>query len=94
MVLIVSSDQKLITRRPKSSDLQSSDEALAAFVETCGYSLDELLLNNIIELTDVFFDGHSNPNVQVIGRKMTPILKHIEAPNPLQGPLRYSPVVV
>ncbi|CAM8927901.1 unnamed protein product [Rhodiola kirilowii] len=123
-----------------------SDEALAAFVETCGYSLEELWLNNIIEvgrntavslakhsrklvtldvswcrdltddalglivdscdslrilkifgctqLTDVFFDGHSNQNVQVIGRKMTPILMHLKAPNPLQGPLRYSPVVI
>lgn len=46
-----------------------------------------------MQVTSVFLDGHSNPQVKIIGLKMTPILEHIEAPDSLQqGPLRYSAV--
>lgn len=43
----------------------------------------------VFQVTDVFVDGHSNPQVKLIGLKMTPVFKHIEFPDFLLGPLRY-----
>ncbi|XP_074363978.1 uncharacterized protein LOC141704678 isoform X2 [Apium graveolens] len=120
-----------------------SDEAVAAYLETSGGSLEELSLNNVskvayntaislskcsmnlqsldlsfcrklpneavgliadgclslktlklfgcTQITNVFLDGHSNKQVQVIGLQLTPILGHIKVPE-LIGPLRYSAV--
>lgn len=119
-----------------------SDEAIAAFLEMTGKSLEELSLNNIkkvgqqttlslannaknlhtldlswcrnltdnefglivdsclslrslklfgcSQVTDVFLNGHSNLEIQIIGLKLCPLLQHIKEPNPNQGALRYS----
>ncbi|KAL3535525.1 hypothetical protein ACH5RR_003986 [Cinchona calisaya] len=121
-----------------------SDEAVAAYVETCGDTLSELSLSNIqqvaentaislarlsrnllyldlswcrnltnealgliadgclslkvlkvfgcTQITDIFLLGHSNPEVQIVGLNMKPLLKHLKEPDLLQGPLRYSSV--
>lgn len=55
-----------------------SDEAMAAFIQSSGGSLTELLLNNVTKITSVFINGHSNPLVRIIGLNMTPILENIE----------------
>nr|XP_016469956.1 PREDICTED: uncharacterized protein LOC107792277 [Nicotiana tabacum] len=69
-----------------------TNEALGLIVDSC-LSLEVLKLFGCTQVTNVFLDGHSNPKVQIIGLKMTPILQHIEAPDSLQqGPLRYSAV--
>ncbi|XP_009604413.1 uncharacterized protein [Nicotiana tomentosiformis] len=69
-----------------------ANEALGLIVDSC-LSLEVLKLFGCTQVTNVFLDGHSNPKVQIIGLKMTPILQHIEAPDSLQqGPLRYSAV--
>lgn len=119
-----------------------SDEAIAAFLEMTGKSLEELSLNNIkkvgqqttlslannaknlhtldlswcrnltdnefglivdsclslrslklfgcSQVTNVFLNGHSNLEIQIIGLKLCPLLQHIKEPNPNQGALRYS----
>ncbi|MCD9641234.1 hypothetical protein HAX54_027305 [Datura stramonium] len=69
-----------------------TNEALGLIVDNC-LSLEVLKLFGCTQVTSVFLDGHSNPKVQILGLKMTPILEHIEAPDSLQqGPLRYSAV--
>ncbi|KAL0315831.1 UNVERIFIED_CONTAM: hypothetical protein Sradi_5461300 [Sesamum radiatum] len=57
-----------------------------------GYVKGECLVARqyLSDVTRVFFDGHSNPQVKLIGLKMTPVLKHIDVPDFLLGPLRYS----
>ncbi|KAK4337979.1 hypothetical protein RND71_042466 [Anisodus tanguticus] len=69
-----------------------TNEALGLIVDNCS-SLEVLKLFGCTQVTSVFLDGHSNPQVQILGLKMIPILQHIEAPDSLQqGPLRYSAV--
>uniref|UniRef100_A0A0V0IVK1 Putative ovule protein n=1 Tax=Solanum chacoense TaxID=4108 RepID=A0A0V0IVK1_SOLCH len=69
-----------------------TNEALGLIVDSC-LSLEVLKLFGCSQVTSIFLDGHSNPQVKIIGLKMTPILQHIEAPDSLQqGPLRYSAV--
>ncbi|KAM3325604.1 hypothetical protein P3S67_000729 [Capsicum chacoense] len=69
-----------------------TNEALGLIVDNC-LSLEVLKLFGCTQVTSAFLDGHSNPQVQIIGMKMTHILQHIEAPDSLkQGPLRYSAV--
>ncbi|KAK4391866.1 hypothetical protein Sango_1964400, partial [Sesamum angolense] len=57
-----------------------------------GYVKGECLVARqyLSDVTRVFLDGHSNPQVKLIGLKMTPVLKHIDVPDFLLGPLRYS----
>lgn len=44
-----------------------------------------------VQITEVFLDGHSNPQVKIIGRKLTPVMEHLSLADPLQqGPLLYS----
>ncbi|GFS43801.1 hypothetical protein Acr_00g0087060 [Actinidia rufa] len=47
--------------------------------------------NRTLCITNVFLDGHSNPQVQIIGLKTTPLLEHLKVPDPL-GALHYSSV--
>ncbi|KAK3034494.1 hypothetical protein RJ639_032483 [Escallonia herrerae] len=65
-----------------------TNEAVGLIADSCS-SLKVLKLFGCTQITNVFLDGHSNPQVQVIGLKMTPILEHIKAPE-LFGPLQYS----
>ena len=44
-----------------------------------------------LQITNVFLDGHSNPQVQIIGLKTTPLLEHLKVSYPL-GALHYSSV--
>ncbi|GAB4838037.1 hypothetical protein Ancab_027565 [Ancistrocladus abbreviatus] len=66
-----------------------TDEALGLIADGC-LSLRVLKLFGCTEITRKFFDGHSNPDLQFIGMKLTPVLKHIKEPDPQQGPLLYS----
>ncbi|XP_052182272.1 uncharacterized protein LOC127794966 [Diospyros lotus] len=66
-----------------------TNEALGLILDSC-LSLKVLKLFGCTQVTKELLDGHSNPQVQIIGLKMTPILKHLKVPNPLQGPLHYS----
>lgn len=43
----------------------------------------------VLQVTNVFLDGHSNPQVKLIGLKMTPVFNDIDVPDFLLGPLRY-----
>ncbi|KAB2620642.1 hypothetical protein D8674_040600 [Pyrus ussuriensis x Pyrus communis] len=68
-----------------------TDEALGLIVDGC-LSLRILKLLGCTQITDTFLDGHSNPEVRIIGLKFSPILEHLKAPNPHEGALRYSSV--
>lgn len=46
----------------------------------------------VLQVTNVFLDGHSNPELKLIGLKMTQVFKHIDVPDFLLGPLRYSSI--
>ncbi|KAJ9168039.1 hypothetical protein P3X46_019614 [Hevea brasiliensis] len=84
-----------------------SDEAIAAFVETSGELLKELSLNNVkkenavglivdscssLVMLKLFGCGQSNPELETIGLKMSPVLEHIWVPDSPEFPLRYSSV--
>lgn len=45
-----------------------------------------------LQITNVFLDGHSNPELEIIGLKMSPVLEHIRQPDSQEFPLRYSSV--
>ncbi|KAI3447203.1 hypothetical protein Pfo_003868 [Paulownia fortunei] len=66
-----------------------TNEALGLIVDSCSL-LEVLKLFGCTQVTNVFLDGHSNPQVKLIGMKMTPVFKYIDVPDFLQGPLRYS----
>ncbi|KAL6585720.1 hypothetical protein OROMI_002364 [Orobanche minor] len=66
-----------------------TNEALGLIVDSCSL-LEVLKLFGCTQVTNVFLDGHSNPQVKLIGLKMTLIMKNIDVPDILQGPLRYS----
>ncbi|KAK9275133.1 hypothetical protein L1049_022392 [Liquidambar formosana] len=68
-----------------------TNEALGLIVDSC-LLLRVLKLFGCTQITNVFLDGHSNPKVQIIGLKMTPILEHLEVPYPQEGLLHYSSV--
>ncbi|KAA0055779.1 hypothetical protein IC582_003131 [Cucumis melo] len=60
-----------------------TDEALGLIVDNCP-SLRELKLFGCTQVTDVFLDGHSNPNLEIIGLKLTPVWQ-IEPHIPCEG---------
>lgn len=66
-----------------------TNEALGLIVDSC-LSLRILKLFGCTQITNDFVNGHSNPQLQVIGLKMTPILKNLCISEPQQGPLHYS----
>ncbi|XP_004288980.1 PREDICTED: uncharacterized protein LOC101312489 [Fragaria vesca subsp. vesca] len=68
-----------------------TDEALGLIVDSC-LSLKMLKLFGCTQITDLFLSGHSNPDVKIIGVRMTPILKDVRVPDPAAGPLHYSAV--
>lgn len=68
-----------------------TNEAVGLIVDSC-LSLKVLKLFGCTQITNVFLDGYSNPEVQIIGLKMTPILEHLKVPDPVEGLLRYSSV--
>ncbi|PQQ04660.1 hypothetical protein Pyn_27513 [Prunus yedoensis var. nudiflora] len=68
-----------------------TDEALGLIADSC-LSLRLLKLFGCTQLTNTFLDGHSNPEVKIIGLKVSPILEHVNVPDPHEGPLRYSSV--
>ncbi|GER35370.1 F-box/LRR-repeat protein 15 [Striga asiatica] len=68
-----------------------SDEALGLILDSCS-SLKQLKVFGCRQITNVSLNGHSNPNVRIIGSKLSPILDHV---NLLQSDgvlLRYSPL--
>ncbi|CAL0325503.1 unnamed protein product [Lupinus luteus] len=65
-----------------------TDNELGLIVDSC-FSLRLLKLFGCTQVTDVFLKGHSNPEIQIIGLKMSPLLQNIKMPGPLQGALRY-----
>ncbi|KAL1805189.1 hypothetical protein ACET3Z_028257 [Daucus carota] len=67
-----------------------SDEAVGLVADSC-LSLKTLKLFGCTQITNLFLDGHSNEQLQVIGLQLTPILENIKVPE-LVGPLRYSSV--
>ncbi|KAG4932301.1 hypothetical protein JHK87_046303 [Glycine soja] len=70
-----------------------TDNELGFIVDSC-FSLRLLKLFGCSLVTDVFLNGHSNPEIQILGLKMSPLLQNVKVPEPYQGPLRYSPVSV
>ncbi|GAB2291615.1 hypothetical protein Dimus_025870 [Dionaea muscipula] len=67
-----------------------TDGPLIVIVNRC-LSLRVLKLFGCTQVTTRFLDGHSNPNVKVIGLKLTPVLEHMKKdPDAHVGPLRYS----
>ncbi|XP_075674111.1 uncharacterized protein LOC142643386 [Castanea sativa] len=65
-----------------------TDEAVGYVVDNC-LSLRVLKLFGCTQITKVFLDGHSNPDVQIIGLKMCPVLEHVQVPDHEGGPLLY-----
>ncbi|KAL2554025.1 Leucine-rich repeat [Forsythia ovata] len=57
-----------------------TNEALGLIVDSCS-SLEVLKLFGCTQVTDVFLDGHSNPQVKVIGLKMGQVFEHIKEPD-------------
>ncbi|KAK7363300.1 hypothetical protein VNO77_05436 [Canavalia gladiata] len=69
------------------------DSELGLIVDSC-LSLRLLKLFGCSQVTDVFLNGHSNPEIQIVGLKMSPLLQHVKVHDPHQGALRYSSVSV
>ncbi|CAM8898777.1 unnamed protein product [Rhodiola kirilowii] len=69
-----------------------TDAAIGLVVDSC-LSLRLLKLFGCTQITELFLNGHSNPNAEIIGLKKMSILKHISAVDPQPGPLRYSPLI-
>ncbi|KAG2717966.1 hypothetical protein I3843_03G196200 [Carya illinoinensis] len=65
-----------------------TDEAIGFIVDSC-LSLRVLKLFGCTQITNVFLEGHSNPDVQIVGLKMSSVLDHVKVPDH-QCPLRYS----
>ncbi|KAL6502058.1 hypothetical protein OROGR_027191 [Orobanche gracilis] len=65
---------------------------MAAYIESSGESLAELLLNHMTKITNVFLNGYSNPDVRIIGLNLTPFLDHVNLLEPEGALLRYSPL--
>ncbi|KAK7857367.1 uncharacterized protein LOC112039828 [Quercus suber] len=65
-----------------------TDEAVGFIVDNC-LSLRVLKLFGCTQITKVFLDGHSNPDVQIIGLMMRPVLEHVKVPDHEEGPLLY-----
>ncbi|GER36060.1 F-box/LRR-repeat protein 2 [Striga asiatica] len=68
-----------------------TNEALGLIVDSCSL-LEVLKLFGCSQITNVFVNGHSNRQVKLVGLKMTPLIKHIDVPDFLQAPLRYSAI--
>lgn len=43
-----------------------------------------------LQVTNIFLNGHSNAQVQIIGLQLTPILENATLVEPTEVPLRYS----
>ncbi|KNA21656.1 hypothetical protein SOVF_041280 [Spinacia oleracea] len=56
-----------------------TDEALGLIADSC-WSLRLLKIFGCTQVTNIFSDGHSNPHLHIVGRKLTPILEHIKRP--------------
>lgn len=66
-----------------------TEEALGLIVDSCS-SLKVLKVFGCTQITEAFLSGHSNSVVEIIGLKMNGVLEHLDAPDFLKGPLRYS----
>ncbi|KAK7265437.1 hypothetical protein RJT34_33057 [Clitoria ternatea] len=65
------------------------DNELGLIVDSC-FSLRLLKLFGCSLVTEDFLNGLSNPEIQVVGLKMSPLLQHVKVPDAHQGVLRYS----
>ncbi|CAA0838026.1 Unknown protein [Striga hermonthica] len=68
-----------------------SDEALGLILDSCSY-LKQLKVFGCRQITNVSLNGHSNPNVRIIGSKLSPILDHVNLLESEGVLLRYSPL--
>ncbi|KAI9113680.1 hypothetical protein K1719_014931 [Acacia pycnantha] len=68
-----------------------TDNAVGLIVDCC-VSLKLLKLFGCTQITDVFWNGHSNPDIHIIGLKMSPLLQHVKVSNSQQHILHYSSV--
>ncbi|GFQ00039.1 F-box/LRR-repeat protein 7 [Phtheirospermum japonicum] len=68
-----------------------TNEALGLIVDSC-LSLKLLKVFGCRQITNVFLNGHSNPDVRIIGLNLTPILDHANLLEPEGVLLRYSPL--
>ena len=50
------------------------------------------VLPRSVQITEAFLNGHSNSRVRIIGCKTGPVLEHLDALEPQENPLRYSPL--
>ncbi|KAL3655799.1 hypothetical protein CASFOL_000195 [Castilleja foliolosa] len=66
-----------------------TNEALGLIVDSC-VSLKLLKVFGCRQITDVFLNGHSNPDVRIIGLNLTPIFDHVNLLEPEGVLLRYS----
>ncbi|KAK2645236.1 hypothetical protein Ddye_020431 [Dipteronia dyeriana] len=69
-----------------------TNEAVGLIVDSCS-SLRMVKLFGCTQITNVFLDGHSNPEVKIIGLKMSPVLEHLKVPDPEEVPLHYFSVL-
>ncbi|XP_027331807.1 uncharacterized protein LOC113847121 [Abrus precatorius] len=65
------------------------DNELGLIVDSC-FSLRLLKLFGCSQVTDVFMNGHSNLEIQIVGLKMSPLLQHVKVPDSPQRALRYQ----
>ncbi|KAI4344599.1 hypothetical protein L6164_011806 [Bauhinia variegata] len=68
-----------------------TDNAVGLIVDSCS-SLRLLKLFGCSQITDVFVNGHSNPGIQIVGLKLSPVLKNVRVPDLEEGALHYSAV--
>ncbi|KAI9191538.1 hypothetical protein LWI28_009766 [Acer negundo] len=69
-----------------------TNEAVGLIVDSCS-SLRMVKVFGCTQITNVFLDGHSNPEVKIIGLKMSPVLEHLKVPDPENVPLHYFSVL-
>ncbi|KAL6534058.1 hypothetical protein OROHE_013891 [Orobanche hederae] len=68
-----------------------TNEALGLIVDSC-LSLKLLKIFGCRQITNVFLNGYSNPDVRIIGLNLTPFLDHVNLLEPEGVLLRYSPL--
>ncbi|CAI9759589.1 unnamed protein product [Fraxinus pennsylvanica] len=72
---------------------QITDNALGLIVDSC-LSLKLVKVFGCTEITNLFLNGHSNPQVQIVGLNLTHILQNVNMLEPEEVLLRYSPLPI
>ncbi|TXG61653.1 hypothetical protein EZV62_013016 [Acer yangbiense] len=69
-----------------------TNDAMGLIVDSC-LSLRMVKLFGCTQITNEFLDRHSNPEVKIIGLKMSPVLEHLKVPDPEDVPMHYFSVL-